>query len=85
MTKKQTPYSRLLDEFREYYNSIRYARMKTMWQYPKDKLSDTWTLSDLYERTAAAEQIGYEVVLEAAEDGLTVRYRKKPPTLFKFS
>ena len=85
MTKKQTAYSRLLDEFREYYNAVKYPRMKLMWRYTRRNLSDSWVLSDLYQRVAAAEQIGYEVVLKAEDEGLSVWYRKKPPTLFKFS
>jgi hypothetical protein len=81
--KPITPYQRLLTEFREFASKIYYPHTKTMWVYPKGKLGERWNLYDLAERTAAAEQLGYDVVLKYVNDGdnpgLCVQYRKKPP------
>ena len=38
-----------------------------------------WKLLDLYERTKAAEQLGYDVQIVAGDDGLSVYYKKKVP------
>jgi hypothetical protein len=51
-----------------------------MWHYPKAKLNDGWPLGGLYERVAAADQLGYDVVLSVAEEGLRVHYQKRPDT-----
>jgi hypothetical protein len=45
---------------------------------PKAKLGEHWTLTDLYERTAAAAQIGYDVRIVSADDGLRVEYVERP-------
>lgn|GEM_PF-6513971 len=80
MAKRFNPYTALKQTFTEYVNAVEFARRKNMWFYPKDKLSSaTWSLSDLWERTAAAEQLGYDVVLTASDKGLIVTYRKKHP------
>ena len=76
---RMNPYERLKREFLRYVSAAMYRHTATMWHYPKDKLSDGWNLSDLYERTAAAEQVGYDVVLRAKEHGLVVCYVKKLP------
>jgi hypothetical protein len=79
------PYSRLLAEIKKWAFEARHRHTVTMWYYPKDKLETGWTLKDLYERTAAAEQVGYDVVLRAAPTGLTVHYVKQlPPTPYEW-
>lgn len=42
-----------------------------MWVYGKTQLPD------LYERVAAAKQLGYDVMLFAEQDGLHVKYVKE--------
>lgn len=82
MSKKRnivTPYQRLLQTFREYVNAVEYPHRKSMWTYPMAKLEGGWDLSELRQRVAAAEQLGYETMLEATDDGLRVMYRKKRP------
>lgn len=37
-----------------------------------------YNLDDVYQRTLAAQTLGYEVVIEADKEGMTIRYRKKP-------
>lgn len=82
MSKKRnivTPYQRLLQAFREYVSEVRYPHQRLMWVYPLAKLGNGWDLVDLRQRVAAADQLGYEVVLDAVDDGLRVMYRKKRP------
>lgn len=79
-TKPVTPYQRLLDEIKDFCSKIEYPHTKEMFLYPKSGLNTkTFYLYDLAERTAAANQIGYEVVLTVTDAGLSVKYRKKIP------
>ena len=76
------PYTRLLNNIKKWVDNLECRHEVFMWRYPKEKLDLLWKLEDLYHRVSAAEQLGYEVVLEASEeDGLTVKYRKKMPPI----
>lgn len=77
--KRKNPYTRLLDEIKDWCNKVRYRHQVSMWFYPKDRLIEGWSLNDLYERTKAAEQLGYDVVVVANDKGLSVTYVKKVP------
>lgn len=79
--KVVTPYARLLEEIQDFGRKVRYPHTVTMWNYPKANLSSSWRLDDLWERTQAAEQLGYEVNLVANDEGLRVVYRKKAPPI----
>jgi hypothetical protein len=85
MTKNKTPrinpYQRLLETFREYWRGVEYAQRKTMWRYARDSLGKNWSLVDLDQRVAAAQQIGYDVILISDDEGLLVQYRKKHPDM----
>jgi hypothetical protein len=78
-TKPITPYQRLMDDFKAFANAVEFRKRKPMWNYPKDKLDGGWDLTDLYERVAAADQLGYDVRLLATEGGLEVQYIEKNP------
>jgi hypothetical protein len=78
-SKPKTPYQRMLEDFREYAMKVRSARRVLMWVYPKDRLNNSWTLGDLNERVKAADQLGYDVIVEAKDEGLRVVYRKRAP------
>jgi hypothetical protein len=80
MNKPVTPYARLLQSFKEYARAVEYRQRVTMWLYPMEKLSERWNLLDLYERTKAAEQLGYDVLVSAEDEGIVVRYIKKIPS-----
>jgi hypothetical protein len=58
---------------------IRHPRTITMWTWPKQKLTEGWRLDNLSERVFAAEQLGFDVVLENNDVGLRVIYKKKHP------
>ena len=76
--KPINPYTKLLHKIKEFCFNIKYPYLISMWFYEKNSLKTTqWKLLDLYERAAAAEQLGYEVIIAAEDDGLNVYYRKK--------
>lgn len=76
----KTPYQRLAEDFAAYKTKVVYPRRVGMWSYPKARLSEGWSLLDLYERAKAAEQLGYDVILLPKDDGLHVQYVQKRPT-----
>lgn len=79
--KRIGPYTRLLNEIKDYCYKVKYRHKKIMWKYPKDNLDAHWKMVDLYHRVAAAEQLGYEVVLSACDEWLTVSYVKEVPEI----
>jgi hypothetical protein len=79
MSKPINPYTTLKDKFRKFADACEYRKPKTMWMYPKEKLGNNWSLKDLFERVAAADQIGFDVGLFATDEGLVVKYLKKIP------
>lgn len=76
--KRETPYSRLLKAVRDYVLSVESPHKVTMWTYPKEKLTTAWSLADLHQRVAAANSLGYDVVLYDNESGLVVKYVMRP-------
>lgn len=79
MSQKFNPYSDLKRRFNEFVTQCLCRHTKSMWTYPKARLGDNWTLDRLWERVAAAEQIGYDVQIRATDEGLSVQYVKKLP------
>lgn len=77
--KRKSPYQYLLDEFRAYAYSVTFRKTVKMWTYPKARIGEAWTLRDLHERVQAAAQLGYDVILEADDNGLHVKYRQQVP------
>lgn len=79
-TKPITPYQRLLESAREFAAAVENPHTRLMWTYPKGKLDSGWNLTDLAERVAAANQIGYDVKLVNQDGSLQVLYVKKMPS-----
>lgn len=80
--KRKNPYQYLLDQIREFCDKLKYRHKIFMWRYPKWQLKDKqFNLMDLWERTSAAEQLGYDVILDATDDGIEVSYIKKVPDI----
>lgn len=77
--KRHNPYTALKEEFRQWVNKVEFRRKFSMWLYPKAKLNEGWKLGDLWERTKAAEQLGFDVILLAADEGIIVKYVEKCP------
>ena len=75
-----TSYMKLKTKFAKYTQEIRARTPRYMWTYPKEKLAGTsWNLSDLYERTKAANTLGWTVEITAEDSGLVVRYVQQLP------
>ncbi len=79
--KPENPYNRLKRIAIKWAGSAIYPHTRIMWTYPKEKLPGYWDLDKLFERVAAAKQLGYMVILEADDSGLKVLYRKLPDEL----
>lgn len=77
--KPITPYQRLLQQFTVFVDAVLHPTRVSMWRYPKAKLHEQWTLADLAERVAAAEQLGFNVWLRNVDGDLVVEYYRKPP------
>lgn len=78
MNNRQNPYNRLLGKAKDFAFRVKYPRCKTMWVYPRARIDEAWRLGDLYERTKAADQLGYDVKIVAGDNGLEVQYVKRP-------
>jgi len=75
---RKNPYQMLLDKIVTFCNNdIIYRHQKLMFIYPIDKLTNTWTMNQLYERVVAADQLRYDVVLKSTNNGLEVHYIKQ--------
>lgn len=79
--KGENPYTRLLARIRAYAGKLKYLRTIAMFRYDTNDLERgaSWKLKRLYERVAAAEQLGYKVYLEASAAGLEIFYVEKMP------
>lgn len=81
MKKKPiNPYTTLKNIGIEWADKIKYRHKVEMWHYTTKQLTDHYDLKQLWERVAAAGQLGYDVELEAKGDGLYVYYIKNMPT-----
>lgn len=76
--KRQNPYQRLMETARKFSGQVLYPICKSMWVYPMASLNGGWDLTRLYERTKAADQLGYDVLCIATDEGLKIQYRKRP-------
>lgn len=74
--RQLNPYTRLLNQIRDFCYKNKHRKKVKMWTYPKAKLDTHWSMPSLYERVSTAQQLGYEVVLIATEEGLEVFYRE---------
>lgn len=63
----------------EFAYRVVYPKVKPMFFFPKKRLNEAWSLAEVYERTSAANQLGYDVYLSADEDGLRFKYVEKRP------
>ena len=67
-------------EANAFYDKINCRKRITMWTYPKEKLNISWTLADLWDRAMTAQTLGWDVIIEADEKGIHVRYAQNLPT-----
>lgn len=80
--KRKTPYQMLLETAREWAWDAAHPHERPMFTYYKKHLdSGYYELRGLYERTKAADALGYDVYVEADDTGLHMRYRKRIPPM----
>lgn len=77
--KRETPYQRLLKAAQGFWYALPRSYKSTMFFWPKNRLREGWVLDDVYERTKAADQLGFDVIVMADDDGLRMQYRKRLP------
>ncbi len=81
MSKPLNPYSHLKLVCREWMRQVIEPEKRLMFTYPIDEMlrGKTWSFLQLWAKVGAAHDLGYDVVLEAKETGLMVRYVKQAP------
>lgn len=85
-TKPKNPYVTLLKNIMSFCRKLKHQHTVGMfyWSVENLKPEKAWRLDDVYQRTLAAQAIGYEVVLEANEKGMEMKYRKKVEIPFEW-
>lgn len=82
-TKRTNPYTSLLGQIKGFVAKLKYRHTVALFYWKAESLIPTqaWRLDDVYQRTLAAQSLGYEVVIEADEKGMTMKCKKKisPP------
>ena len=73
------PYTRLQKVASEFATKVFTRRQVGMFTIPKEKLNDTYSMRETYERTHAAQQLGYIVELVADGQGLRIVYVERLP------
>ena len=71
------PYQRLLDKIVSFCDSLKYRHTKIMFTYLKNELNTHWSMPQLYEKVATADQLDYDVKLKATAEGLEIWYEKR--------
>ena len=80
-------YRNLLEQAQKYAQDIYHIQntRTEMFYYPKDSMkTSAWNLADLVERTRAAQQLGYRVVLTVTDKGLVAEYEKQMKTTLEY-
>lgn len=82
----KNPYTKLLNDIRKFCSKLKHARRTPMFYFSKDTLKphNSWRLDDVYQRALAAKELGHEVILEADENGLHIKYREQTPVPYLF-
>lgn len=84
MSNRKNPYTELLQRVRRFAMDVAHRRVRTMWNYPKEKLSANWRLDDLAERVQAADQLGWDVLLKVKDGALHVEYHQRVTVPMEF-
>ncbi len=70
-----TPYQRLMNVAKDYVASLRRARREKVEMFYMEK-GNSYDVSDIYERTIAAQQLGYHIEIYAEKGKIYVSYVK---------
>lgn len=79
--EQKARFNSLKREANELYDALSGRRKILMWTYPKEKLGVNWNLQDLWDRTAAAQTLGWDVIIESSVEGIKVYYAAKLPSI----
>ena len=80
--KPVNPYTRLLNEIKDFCFKLKTRKVRPAFFIKRNSLkTNTYTLEDVYQRARAADDIGYEMIVIADDDGLRFKYREKLPRI----
>lgn len=82
--KRKNPYQMLLEEARKFARNLKCAKRSSMFLIPRKRLGESWTLDDVAERTLAADQLGYDVLVIVTDKDLLFEYRKRIEIPWRF-
>lgn len=79
----KTPYRKLLERVRPLFRELVSPQKHIMFWYKKETIVSVNGVSvlGLYERTLAAQQLGWRVVVSARDGGLVFEYEKEKPPI----
>lgn len=77
-TTRKNPYTVLLEDIIAWGRKFRLRHTVSMFYWSIDGLRPdrAWRLDEVYQRALAAQTLGYEVIIEATDKGMTIKYRK---------
>jgi hypothetical protein len=76
--KPITPYQRLLNEIHQLVFNQRHRHTVNLFKIAESSLkTSSYTLLDAYHKVQAADQLGYDVVLEVSNNCLIASYKKR--------
>lgn len=76
--KPVNPYTELRTRFERYKCAVKFPERIVMFSIAFDKLRGSYRFDDIYERTHAADALGWDVRLRAGTDGLRFEYIRRP-------
>jgi hypothetical protein len=79
--KRKTPYRRLLERVRPLFKELTNPQTRSMLYFETEEIVSgvEFRLTEVYERTLAAQALGWRVVVSAGENGLFFEYEKCKP------
>lgn len=75
--KREGPYNRLVRIARQHLFNLAHRRRRDM--FAGLALGQTWNLDDVYERTKAADQLGWDVAVVAKDSKVFFQYVERGP------
>jgi hypothetical protein len=83
---KKNPYTALLERAKQYAFDVKYRHRTHMFTYPKAAQQDcSYRLDELYQRVAAADQLGYDAQITTKDGALIVQYVKRVTPPYEFA
>jgi len=64
----------------EFFDKILNRDTRVLFTYAKERIGSSWSLEDVWERTMAAQALGFNTIIRADDKGLHIDYAKTLPT-----